>query len=334
MIATTNDGHAFDETNGHAAGLLQAAILYTRAGVRVVPIPYQSKAPMLPRLAALNLGEADLPAHFPPDTQANIGAILGRLSGGLVDADLDCPEALVTAGHYLPMTERVSGRASAPESHRWYRCDDPPDTKQFRDIDGTMILELRSDGAQTVIPPSTHPSGEKVVWHKSGTSMRVDGVELVRAASLAAAAALIARHWPAKGSRHDASLAVAGGLLRAGWGPEQVEGFIVAITDAAGDEEGRSRVRNVSSSANRLVDGGNKTGWPTAAKLLSRDGEEVVKAVRKWLGLSAGATCGKPESTRVLKRVRILEPYRPFPVEALPAPLAKFIRAGGCRPRL
>jgi hypothetical protein len=95
---------------------------------------------------------------FKPDS--NIGIILGKRSAGLVDVDLDDPVALQLADEYLPPTEAVMGRPSAPRSHRWYICPEVKYRKWTIPECGT-ILELRSDGHQTVVGPSIHPSGEQ-----------------------------------------------------------------------------------------------------------------------------------------------------------------------------
>ncbi len=45
----------------------------------------------------------------------------------------------------------------------------------------------------------------------------VSGDELLARVGKIAAASILARHWPEEGGRHDAALALAGGLLRLGW---------------------------------------------------------------------------------------------------------------------
>ena len=97
------------------------------------------------------------PEVFPEG--CNIGLILGEPSGWLVDVDLDCPEAIELADQYLPPTPAITGRPSAPKSHRWYIAAGAT-TEKHTDKSGSMIVELRSTGAQTVVGPSIHPSGE------------------------------------------------------------------------------------------------------------------------------------------------------------------------------
>ena len=84
------------------------------------------------------------------------------------------------------------------------------------------------------------------------------------------------------GSRHAASLALAGGLLRAGWPVADVELFIEAVCRAAGDDELQDRSNSVRGTASKLEQGENVSGWPSLATLI---GDAVVAKVREWLGI-------------------------------------------------
>src|SRR5690606_24019321 len=94
----------------------------------------------------------------------NIGLLLGEPSGGLVDVDLDHPRAMRLRDYFLPPTPMRTGRAGTRNSHYWYRIEgDVPGTRRYKmpkeadEGDGEVSVELRSTGAQTVIPPSIHP---------------------------------------------------------------------------------------------------------------------------------------------------------------------------------
>ena len=124
-----------------------------------VPLPKGTKFPVLDGWEKLRLTEAELPAHF--GNGSNIGLILGEPSGALVDADLDCDEAIELGSQYLPTTPAKTGRPSAVDSHWWYYAE-VAKTRQFRDpLTKKMIVELRSTGGQTVVGPSVHPEGEQ-----------------------------------------------------------------------------------------------------------------------------------------------------------------------------
>jgi hypothetical protein len=162
------------------------------------------------------------------------------------------------------------------------------------------LIELRQDGHQTVVPPSIHPSGEPYEWEFEGEMGEVDARELERAVRQVGAAALLARHWPPKGSRDTAALAVAGVLARAGWEPHEADRFITAVARAAGDEEYPERAKAARSSA-RLSDGKNTYGWP---KLIETFGERVASKVGEWLELSTATVAvgctDVPEQVRAL----------------------------------
>ena len=260
-------------------------------GWAVVPVKPRSKQPCHKDWTNLRVDREQIPKYFRDDD--NIGLLLGDASGGLVDVDLDCPEALILARLLLPTTAMIHGRKSKPASHRWYRVTPPPErTQKFCDLGGATLLEVRSTGGQTVVPPSVHESGELIVWENKGEPTEVEIESLVQAVSRVAAGSLVARHWPSPGSRHDASLALAGLLLRLGWSQEDTVRFVEAVALAAGDEEARQRVRGVCSTANRLSSGRDATGGKTLATIV---GDDVMARVRDWLHVTQ-ATSASPIS--------------------------------------
>lgn len=92
--------------------------------------------------------------------QCNLGVMLGEPSSGLVDVDLDCPEAIELAPLYLPPTPAVTGRGKNPRSHWWYIAPGLA-TRQHRDKSNrASIVELRSTGGQTLVGPSSHPDDD------------------------------------------------------------------------------------------------------------------------------------------------------------------------------
>src|SRR5262249_37874613 len=150
----------------------------------------------------------------------------------------------------LPPTGWISGRESAAYSHWWYSAEGAIEkTTQYKDVDGAMLVELRSTGGQTVVPPSVHHSGESVIWHqRDGQPAVITAGELQQAVAAVAAAAILARHWPAEGNRHNAALALAGGLLRAGWTAERVRDLMKAVVRAANDDQEDDRLATVDST--------------------------------------------------------------------------------------
>jgi hypothetical protein len=272
--------------------------VYLGLGRIPIPVPRvgRCKSPTLDGWPDLRPTPGDLDRLFPAGQPLNVGLLLGEPSGGLVDVDLDAPEAVNIAPLFLPQTGWVSGRTGKPHSHYWYEVEDPPDKAQdkYEDLDGTDLLEVRSTGGQTVAPPGVNEDGEEIVWHYYDRPADVDLDRLQAAARKVAAAALLARHWPAKGSRDEAAMALSGGLVRAGWPEEEVSKFTEAVAVAAGDEEYRKRAGKAGPTTRKQEDGARTTGWPRLGQLLVGDGPEVVRRVREWLGLTAASRATDP----------------------------------------
>jgi hypothetical protein len=295
--------------------LLQAARNLVADGCAVVPVPYAQKKPILKEWEKLRLSADDLMRHF--NGRGNLGLLNGIPSGNRTDLDLDVPEAVAAAPAFAPPTQLMHGRQSNPASHWWYAVMGTIETRKFQfteaDSDkSTMLVEVRSTGTQTLMPPSVHPEGEVYRYDRHGEPARVTPATLVRAASLVATCALIARHWPGKGSRDDAAMALCGMLLRGGWSVEDTGHFVRTAAICAGDEEAPTRDKSVATQ--RKLDAHEQVwGAPKLAEVL-RDGERVVTTAREWLGLKDTATGDGPlNSSNSFNSYRI-EPY--------PAPLA------------
>jgi hypothetical protein len=147
-------------------------------GWALVPVPPDQKGPIIPKWQTRTFAAADFPEG------GNVGLIVGRRSGGLVDADLDCLEALDLADLYLPLTSAEFGRKSKPRSHRLYVATGATFEAFVDPIAGDTMLELRSDGAtggchQTIIPPSI-ADGERRVWQGDAIAPAIVDHRLLR----------------------------------------------------------------------------------------------------------------------------------------------------------
>lgn len=145
-------------------------------GYRVVPVVAREKGPRVSGWQRLTIDAGEVERHFAEDS--NLGVILGEPSGWLIDVDLDCAEAVGLADKHLPHTDAVTGRPGRPRSHRWYIAPGLTTTRE-KDERGT-IAELRSTGAQTLVGPSVHPSGE-TYDRLEGRPAEVDGADLEEA---------------------------------------------------------------------------------------------------------------------------------------------------------
>ena len=234
------------------------------------------------------------PQYFNGGPQ-NIGVQLGRNSGGLTDVDLDCAEAIAVASYLLPRTSSLFGRKTARCAHRLYISDlyENHEVAEYKFTDPcakangfkTTLIELRigggNKGAQTVFPPSIHKdTDEQITWEEDGEPAKVDGTDLLRAVRRVAAAALMARYWPAEGGRHDAALTLGGFLGRVGFTKQDAGLMVEAVAKAAHDKEWRDRVRAAKDSIESYYKTEKGRGLRTLTQAFGKD---VSDRIAEWL---------------------------------------------------
>ena len=279
------------QTN-HTPTALDNAKDYLRRGWQPIPIAHRSKNPNLAGWQNLKLIESELPHHFNGKPQ-NVGVLLGEKSNGLTDIDLDSPEAVKIADHFLPETKAVFGRAGKPRSHRLYLCTSGKfekfnnpflvSSKDETERKQACIAELRTgDGLQTVFPGSTHESGEAISWQSDGEPCQVDAQILRRSVACLASACLTSTFWR-NGIRNELNLALSGALLRNGFDLSETKNFIRAVGAAANDEEISDRMTAIEATARKLESGEKVCGFPKLAELTDK---KLVETVCKWLEIN------------------------------------------------
>ncbi len=214
---------------------------YLDRGWAVVPVARGAKSPQIdewPRLAA---ERAFAPVDF---AGKNIGVVLGYVSNGLTDIDLDSRDALALAPYVLPPTPARFGRASKPDSHWLYYAHGARSqqmkfgVKPYRELIEIRSTNAASDGCghQTVFPGSIHESGETIEWSDGlEEPATVDTGELLWAVCRLAVGSIILRDWGEGSGRHEKSLALAGGLLKAGWTADETRDLLAAVRACSGD---------------------------------------------------------------------------------------------------
>lgn len=307
-----------DAVEGAVSAIEGAALSLLESGYQPIPLRPRAKRPFNDRWPEIRLDATTVKSAF--TSSSNIGVQNGAPSGNLVDIDVDCPEALALV-HLLPPTGMIHGRASAPDSHRWYRVNSTlPPTTQFKTPSDQMLIEFRSTGSQTMVPPSIHPEGEQLVWSGTGIPTEVDGPSLLNAVRNVAAAALIARHWRA-GGRHNLAMALSGALLRSGMAEENARLFIEAVVAAAGDEEPDDRLRAFDDTVEKLDGGSPASGFPTLKTLMD---EGAARKAFQWLA-DAGLVVGPVDWQAP---VRFSEGKTPdLPARLLPGVFGEFAAA-------
>src|SRR5215217_14909 len=257
-----------------------AAERYMRAGLAVIPVPAGEKNPNRGGWQNERWGIEDVPELW--DDGQGIGVLWGEPSGGRVDVDLDWPQARSVARSILPAT-RTFGRPSATESHRVYRAKGQvPKSKKYKlpgDGPDRCVVEVLSTGAQSLVPPSLHHSGERRVWHQDRSAAEIESKALMEGAADVATAALIARNWPGVGARHDYTLAATGYVGR-NLPRERAQRVMEAAIAAGGDEEARGRLADVRSTLDNLEAGNPTTGGTTLETLAPG----IVDQLQRWHG--------------------------------------------------
>lgn len=282
-----------------AGDFVAAALVHCARGRAPIPMPGASKKPGRDDWQRERYTAETIPRAFAD--AGGISLLCGEPSNGLLDVDPDTAEAAAAWDDYRLPTRSRHGRASG-YPHDWYTVAEAPRTEQLRDT-GAMLIELRSTGGQTVVPPSIHPSGEQLAWLADGEPASVDVAELQRAVRHTAAAALLARHYPGEGSRHDYRLALAGCLLRGGLSPEDATRLMSVSARIAG-ADAHDAAAAVRDTADAIAKGEHATGAPRLAELLGVDGPEVVKRLREWLGLRVSDEGGEQIALRALSPSR------------------------------
>lgn len=267
---------------------------YLDRGWAPVPIRKGSKTPRPKNWGTFNTTAETVENDFRDSD--NIGVILGARSGGLVDVDLDCAEAIELAPSFLPLTRAVFGRKSKPQSHYLYRARGNTEASaavQHKASNGTMIVELRIGGgdkaAQTVMPGSTHPQGEAIRWDEAGEPTEIDYANIKTAVCRLAVGVVVLRHYPVKGlrARHSAAQTLGGFLSRVGWNADEVAAFMEAVARAADDDEVDDRRRAAFDAAQAHERGDRSFGLP---KMIEMFGEEATKTIAGWLAYGENDT--------------------------------------------
>ena len=184
----------------------------------------------------------------------NLGIVLGAPSG-LLDVDLDCGEAKALADIILPMPHAIFDRGSDASGHYLYRASSFGPRKVFNaEGSKSALVELRGDRAQTMIPPSIHPNGSKLVFttcNPNAAEVTYEG--LLQSVNLLAACAEVAQNWT-DGIRHDLSLAFSGLCLKAGIEPKLLMKILQRICEISGDDEADDRISAVNTSCTKPTD--------------------------------------------------------------------------------
>lgn len=280
--------------------LLDFARGYLTRGLVPIRLGNLSKVP--PGKHDANTVTADNAAALLKYANLNLGFRLGADGGGLVDFDLDWPEARRVGAKLLYAFPQF-GRSGAPGSHYLFLCPgfdrvqkfDIPELKgqpNLPDEHATCVLEVRGKG-HTMAPPSVHPNGEAVKWERDVALQEMSAADALKRAGLIAFLSVVARFYPAQGGRDDFCLALSGALLSAKLSVEEADHFVVLVAEIAGDEEAAKRGK-AGQTAAKIGAGEPVTGIPRVVEMLGLP-EAVAGRFCRWLGIAEGRADNRPE---------------------------------------
>ena len=184
----------------------------------------------------------------------NIGLLLGKKSG-ILDVDLDCIAAKALADVILPEPAVKFDRGSPDSGHYLYKATSFGSRKSFTsDKSGSTLVELRGDGAQTMIPPSVHPNGNKLSFTALNEAANlVEYADLLKAVNLLAACSEIAQSWQ-DGIRHDLAMAFSGLARKQDLNANLVMQIVQRICQINNDPEEKDRLNTVRSTFSKPMD--------------------------------------------------------------------------------
>ena len=237
-------------------------------GISLIPIRKISKEPYHPYWTTR---EEFRPEEFGEGD--NVAGRWGKKSNNITDIDCDIKEACRIAAEVFSQGI-CYGRKSNPASHYLVKSPDAK-TKKFL-FEGEMIIELRSNGQQSVLPPSIHKEGEPYEWERRDNIFTFDKEHLTKNVSRIAGCSLLASYW--KGGRHEKSITLAGLFVKNGVGKEDATRLMELICIGAEDEEMNDRLTSVETTYNRYENG-------ESTKSNIDIDITVIKKAFEWLGI-------------------------------------------------
>ena len=280
----------------------EGATRWLKRGILPVPIQPGSKKPKGGKgWNLLKVTEDTIPRFF--QAGDNIGGLWGEPSGWIIDVDLDWEEAAQVAPFILPETF-IYGRRLRPCTHYLYHCEAISGSKRYNPKDKSIdkegvsddhkdvIIEIRSTGSQSVLPPSIlspavsdNENGDRYLINNDTDFTSITARHLEELVNHVAAAALLIRHYPDSGARHDYIHSVTGSLLWGGWPEEKARKFAHAILSCVDGKENdiKQRGRTIENTIEHFRKGNRISGWKTLSQWLPGP---VLKSTREWLKLN------------------------------------------------
>jgi hypothetical protein len=288
------DVTAHQKANDHDGQIFKAVERYLKKDLHVLPFDRKAGYCTLAKAEqlAFSCSAGSISSNF---KGMDVGVDLQ--ASKLVGIDVDCAEVAAFLHKLLPPT-CVIRRESKATSWLFFRLEGAiPKNISFRDLDlsGKAASELGGVkvNAAVALPPSKHrKTSETLEWVSAADPAPINSTLLMTLVRKCFAMALVARHWPGAGNRHDATLALAGALARAGWSVDEAENVVQVLASVTNDSKLDDRLAEVKSTYDHLKKGEHTSGLPSLVKFLdpTPEGQAYLESsLREWLGLNETA---------------------------------------------
>lgn len=144
---------------------LEYAQKYIDAGLSIIPLKYRDKRPIgsWKKYQQHRAGSAEIERWF--QSPANIGLVMGNVSGGLIALDFDVAGAFEAWVEKYPHIAGVTAMASTGKGYHVLLRMPPPIPANWKmSFQGEHVGETRGEGGYIVAAPSIHPSGRVYEW--------------------------------------------------------------------------------------------------------------------------------------------------------------------------
>lgn len=143
--------------------MLNHALRYLALGFSVIPLRPNGKEPLIKweEYQKRRPTEAEVRAWWTNTPNANIGIVLGKVSGVIV-VDVDGQAGLNFAEKAGIESSVVS--LTATGKHLWFKYNGEESRAIWKGTNEHEEVFLRSDELQVVAPPSVHPNGRRYRW--------------------------------------------------------------------------------------------------------------------------------------------------------------------------
>lgn len=319
--------------NQRRAKVRTAALAYASRGWRVLPV--KGKFPPLLRSSTPGKGGVHMATTDPDQILkwwtrwpwANVAIAVGEATG-LVAIDVDGPDgetALIELqGKHGDLPETLETSTGRAEGGRHLLFRYPAGRNMGNKVRFADGLDTRAENGYIIAPPSLHPETNTVYqWKKghgpddlepaplpgwladmlekpvpSGEPVKRGQARLPSGEAMSWGANLLRAAWPSEGRGwHQATLALVGGLLRAGWPLPAVEAFTRRVATRRRHPRPSEIPEAIRTTDEKLDQGALVTGWTELRKFV---GEQTVNEALRLLGLreprpeGAAARGGEP----------------------------------------